>query len=177
MGGPIPHFCFPYRCPFTALSSRAHEHSTNLLQAKLAVTRTGIVCILLTQNYCSARSSPRRQRSSALQLSFDSRTGQKKTPPKWVVLSHISVFHIDVRSRLFRAAPGHLWNLPRAKNCSLALNFYTSVRTGAALSIPVGHQKKTPPKWVVSFFGDPYGNRTHVTAVKGPCLNRLTNGP
>ena len=30
-----------------------------------------------------------------------------------------------------------------------------------------------------SFFviGDPYGNRTHVTAVKGPCLNRLTNGP
>ncbi len=26
-------------------------------------------------------------------------------------------------------------------------------------------------------FGDPYGNRTHVTAVKGPCLNRLTNGP
>ena len=27
------------------------------------------------------------------------------------------------------------------------------------------------------FAGDPYGNRTHVTAVKGPCLNRLTNGP
>ena len=27
------------------------------------------------------------------------------------------------------------------------------------------------------FVGDPYGNRTHVTAVKGPCLNRLTNGP
>ena len=25
--------------------------------------------------------------------------------------------------------------------------------------------------------GDLYGNRTHVTAVKGPCLNRLTNGP
>ena len=24
---------------------------------------------------------------------------------------------------------------------------------------------------------DPYGNRTHVTAVKGRCLNRLTNGP
>ena len=28
-----------------------------------------------------------------------------------------------------------------------------------------------------NLFGDPYGNRTHVTAVKGPCLNRLTNGP
>ena len=30
---------------------------------------------------------------------------------------------------------------------------------------------------MVLFFGDPYGNRTHVTAVKGRCLNRLTNGP
>ncbi len=30
----------------------------------------------------------------------------------------------------------------------------------------------------VSFvFGDPYGNRTHVFAVRGRCLNRLTNGP
>ena len=25
--------------------------------------------------------------------------------------------------------------------------------------------------------GDPYGNRTHDSAVKGRCLNRLTNGP
>ena len=38
-------------------------------------------------------------------------------------------------------------------------------------------QKKTHTKRCVSFFGDPYGNRTHVTAVKGRCLNRLTNGP
>ena len=38
--------------------------------------------------------------------------------------------------------------------------------------------KKTPPLLQRSFFhGDPYGNRTHVTAVKGRCLNRLTNGP
>ena len=28
-----------------------------------------------------------------------------------------------------------------------------------------------------SFSGDPYGTRTHVTAVKGRCLNHLTNGP
>ena len=27
------------------------------------------------------------------------------------------------------------------------------------------------------FVGDPYGIRTHVTAVKGRCLNHLTNGP
>ena len=27
------------------------------------------------------------------------------------------------------------------------------------------------------YYGDPYGTRTHVTAVKGRCLNLLTNGP
>ena len=37
--------------------------------------------------------------------------------------------------------------------------------------------KKTHTERCVSFSGDPYGNRTHVTAVKGRCLNRLTNGP
>ncbi len=29
----------------------------------------------------------------------------------------------------------------------------------------------------ISFKYDPYGIRTRVTAVKGRCLNRLTNGP
>ena len=37
------------------------------------------------------------------------------------------------------------------------------------------------PTWKIWFgfvcFGDPYGTRTHVTAVKGRCLNHLTNGP
>ena len=28
-----------------------------------------------------------------------------------------------------------------------------------------------------NLFGDPYGTRTHDTAVKGRCLNRLTKGP
>ena len=37
-------------------------------------------------------------------------------------------------------------------------------------------EKRTTSNEVV-LFGDPYGNRTHVTAVKGPCLNHLTNGP
>ena len=32
-------------------------------------------------------------------------------------------------------------------------------------------------KIVNSFSYDPYGIRTRVTAVKGRCLNRLTNGP
>ncbi len=37
--------------------------------------------------------------------------------------------------------------------------------------------KKLQAKGLELFLGDPYGNRTHVTAVKGRCLNRLTNGP
>ena len=37
--------------------------------------------------------------------------------------------------------------------------------------------KKIPQTKLRDFLYDPYGNRTHVTAVKGPCLNRLTNGP
>ena len=43
------------------------------------------------------------------------------------------------------------WTFPRAKNCSPALNFSTSVRTGAALSIPVLLPKKTTPFGVVFF--------------------------
>ena len=31
--------------------------------------------------------------------------------------------------------------------------------------------------WAKVAFGDPDGNRTHVSAVKGRCLNRLTKGP
>ena len=42
-----------------------------------------------------------------------------------------------------------------------------------------GNQKEKPKpnKSVKVFLGDPYGNRTHVFAVKGRCLSRLTNGP
>ncbi len=47
-------------------------------------------------------------------------------------------------------------------------------------SMSVRNHSKTKKALQVECFrfaGDPYGNRTHVTAVKGPCLNRLTNGP
>ena len=39
------------------------------------------------------------------------------------------------------------------------------------------YKAKTPLRIAQRRFYDPYGNRTHVTAVKGPCLNLLTNGP
>ncbi len=54
------------------------------------------------------------------------------------------------------------------------------VRLPSPGEIPrTGHQGKKirGAKSSSYFLGDPYGNRTHVTAVKGPCLNRLTNGP
>ncbi len=38
-------------------------------------------------------------------------------------------------------------------------------------------QRKKTGLYPVFFVGDPYGTRTHVTTVKGWCLNRLTNGP
>ena len=46
----------------------------------------------------------------------------------------------------------------------------------------VSVQKEKPTKGFVKpnvscACGDPYGNRTHDSAVKGRCLNRLTNGP
>ena len=50
----------------------------------------------------------------------------------------------------------------------LSMGFQTAQITKKTISKPCSD---------IVFFGDPYGNRTHVTAVKGPCLNRLTNGP
>ena len=43
----------------------------------------------------------------------------------------------------------------------------------------VKEQKNKPEQKCsdLSVVGDPYGTRTHVTTVKGWCLNRLTNGP
>ena len=42
---------------------------------------------------------------------------------------------------ILQIAPPYPWTLPRAKNCSPALNFCTSLRTGAALSSPSVGQK------------------------------------
>ena len=48
----------------------------------------------------------------------------------------------------------------------------------AASQLFGGGDAKNPVHKALDFcHGDPYGNRTHVTAVKGRCLNRLTNGP
>ena len=49
------------------------------------------------------------------------------------------------------------WTFPRAKNCSPALNFYTSVRTGAALSSPWPN-RKVQHRMVLDFSGR--GTRT-----------------
>ena len=54
--------------------------------------------------------------------------------------------------------------------------FFTSLRSAGLFNSRTGKKIQTH-RSVSVFFGDPYGNRTHVTAVKGRCLNRLTNGP
>ena len=43
-------------------------------------------------------------------------------------------------------------------------------------TLPVADQIDITSLWF-GIRGDPYENRTRVTAVKGRCLNRLTNGP
>ena len=61
--------------------------------------------------------------------------------------------------------------LPRAKNVPPA-HFFNALFESRRPT-----KKSSPPGKVRCFFGDPYGTRTHVTAVKGRCLNHLTNGP
>ena len=52
-----------------------------------------------------------------------------------------------------------------------------AVRVRAVFDDDEAQKRKSRTFVLLSFFGDSYGNRTHVTAVKGPCLNRLTNEP
>ena len=52
-----------------------------------------------------------------------------------------------------------------------------SISVMGAIRRVCADKTKSTTRVVLFHFGDPYGNRTHVTAVKGPCLNRLTNGP
>ena len=42
---------------------------------------------------------------------------------------------------------------------------------------PRGTKKCRHRNWCLHFFGDPWENRTPVSALRGPCLSRLTNGP
>ena len=78
---------------------------------------------------------------------------------------HETATTLDIPSR---------WD-PRTKQQSTGLLFATC--RWPCCSIPVRVKLKTPLRIAQRRFYDPYGNRTHVTAVKGPCLNRLTNGP
>ena len=66
-------------------------------------------------------------------------------------------------------------NLPRPEKVSPG-HFFSPALPGPAFRFPYGPPKNSDAI-ASEFFGDPYGNRTHVTAVKGRCLNRLTNGP
>ena len=72
---------------------------------------------------------------------------------------------------------------PKARGISHGLKsvprtLFAPVLPGPAFRFPHSrYEKSSCPKGRSFFHGDPYGNRTHVTAVKGRCLNRLTNGP
>ena len=79
---------------------------------------------------------------------------------------HETATTVDIPSR---------WD-PRA-NQSPTGALVAVLRTAALFDSSYGLHEKIPDPKIRDFIHDPYGNRTHVTAVKGPCLNRLTNGP
>ena len=79
---------------------------------------------------------------------------------------HETATTLDIPSR---------WD-PRA-NQSPTGALVAALRTAALFDSSYGLHEKIPDPKIRDFIHDPYGNRTHVTAVKGPCLNRLTNGP
>ena len=61
-----------------------------------------------------------------------------------------------------------------------ALTCHWQVIHSRALRVPRrtrDNKTSAPPDGGADILGDPYGTRTHVTAVKGRCLNHLTNGP
>ena len=131
---------------------------------------------------------------------FDSRTGQIKNPPSECSGSH----HIRHSYRMgltttTTAASGRcreelLGQRPARRKCRPRHARMLGAATRGTKKEPTGlffaacgrpcsfdssyglHEKIPDPK-IRDFIHDPYGNRTHVTAVKGPCLNRLTNGP
>ena len=57
--------------------------------------------------------------------------------------------------------------------------FRTPRLSSQSSMMPMGHQKNTKDTVLVSFafFGDSWENRTPVSALRGPCLSRLTNEP
>ena len=97
---------------------------------------------------------------------IDSRSGQiKKTPSR--ICAQTAATTVDIPED---------WD-PNTKKEPTWL-FFLPPAGGRVPSIPrSGCIKKLLNPKIEELFYDPYGNRTHVTAVKGPCLNRLTNGP
>ena len=108
------------------------------------------------------RTFPRaKNHSPALNFYTSVRTGAalsssvpcKKVQHQWCWTFLLLVYTLDVIYTRFCTytnthpptsipdAFGCVWTFPRAKNCSTVRNFYTSVRTGAALSSPCATQK------------------------------------
>ena len=74
--------------------------------------------------------------------------------------------------------PGQSDSTPVDKSVESVNNSGENRGKGVGSQLLGPETQKNPVRKALDFWhGDPYGNRTHVTAVKGRCLNRLTNGP
>ena len=81
------------------------------------------------------------------------------------------------RSIFAPTAGGTLYN---TKRTGAFFQIQRPVRNFFAAVFPLPRKQAIKQKKVLqmqNLFGDPTGNRTRVTAVKGRCLDRLTNGP
>ena len=78
----------------------------------------------------------------------------------WENLSHLTRFP--------QGTMGQGFELRTAAQASVAERFSSRVAK---------KEKQHDPSSDCAVFGDPWENRTPVSALRGPCLSRLTNGP
>ena len=87
--------------------------------------------------------------------------------------------HVSTSKSAFPLKQVHIYILyhirKRVKIGSFFLYSYRLYPLQMLIFVEISSMKKAPLLW--GFVGDPTGNRTRVTAVKGRCLDRLTIGP
>ena len=105
---------------------------------------------------------------------------QKKKPSGWMVSFLVTRTGILRRLRRLRVASAFVLTAGQNQRHCIPLPCLRMELPGDRtqwVRSDIRITKKETIRMDGFFFGDPYGNRTHITAVKGRCLNLLTNGP
>ena len=139
-------------------------------------------CILGKNDFIFPYGSKRLPPLFDIPTGWDPRANQSPTGALVTVLCTAALFDSrtgQIKNALARTAtPVDIptgWD-PNTKKEPTGL-FFAACGPPCFFDSSYGLHEKIPDPKIRDFIHDPYGNRTHVTAVKGPCLNRLTNGP